>query len=1054
MHKLESVPPVYCDAPALEEEILAFWRDSQAFEKLRQLRQSAPLFRFIDGPITANNPMGVHHAWGRTLKDVFLRYKAMTGHSAKYQNGFDCQGLWVEVEVERALGFNGKPDIERFGLDNFSRQCRERVETYARVIAEQSIRLGMWMDWDHSYFTYHDYNILGIWAFLKECHRRGWLYQKGLPMPWCWRCGTSLSEHEMAGSHKDLEHLSVYVTAPLKATPSRRLLLWTTTPWTLAANVSAAVNPELSYVEVASAHWHYTVILGKEALGKLREFHPSVVREMAGHELLDLEYEPFFPELPQQRAVDHRVVPWKDVDAVEGSGIVHIAPGCGREDYELAQELGLPEISPVDGNGNYLPDFGWLAAKHASEVAQDIAYALKESGKLLKAEMYTHSYPVCWRCKTELIFRLVNEWFISCEEIRPQMIEAARTVVWTPEHIGKAMEDWLTNMGDWCISRKRYWGLPLPFYICPQCDELTVVGSREELRAVAVDPATVDRLPELHRPWIDDVRIRCPKCAGEAPRVMEVGDCWLDAGIVPYSTLGYFDDRQTWEKAYPAEWISEMREQVRLWFYSMLFMSVTLSGCSPYEKVLAYESLVSEEGARFSKTGFMIQFDDAVNKVGADPLRYLFCSRPVSVNMRFGYNLAEAAARKIADLWNIYVFLVNYAILDQPDLTQPIPPESLQVTDRWLLARTAVMLDGAKQSYEAYDTPAVIRDVEAYLDDVSNWYVRVSRRRFWREGHEADKRACYSSLLDALRATALVLSPIIPFVTERVWQNAVRGLDPRAAESIHHARWPEIPGQWRNEALLRRTEAVREVVRLGLKVRAQSSVRVKQPLRAVCVVCSVERRAAIEEQSPVIQPELNVKELRFASDSTAFFRSAVRADWRAAGAHLRRDVGRFRQVFEALGEEDRNALALQIGESPNVQGNGQVHVPGFDQPLPVSLFRIEQENNPRYGVAEEGGLLVALDLELTPALKREGLVRDLVRKLQVARKDSGLSVSQRIELGLVTDSGELQEAIREHREYIMEELLAVRLEHVPLADSQGTTDFSIEGHRVQVTMRW
>jgi isoleucyl-tRNA synthetase len=1044
MHNLEPVPPVYGDPPALEEEILTLWRETQAFEKLRKLREAAPLFRFVDGPITANNPMGVHHAWGRALKDVFLRYKAMTGHSAKYQNGFDCQGLWVEVEVEKALGFNGKPDIERFGLANFSRQCRERVETYARVISDQSTRLGMWMDWDHSYFTYHDYNILGIWAFLKECHRRGWLYQKGLPMPWCWRCGTSLSEHEMAGSHKEVEHLSVYVMAPLKATPSRRLLMWTTTPWTLAANVAAAVNPELTYLEVASHHWNnYTVILGKEAIGKLKEFHPTVVREVRGSELVGLEYEPFFPELAEQQRVEpHRVVPWKDVDAVEGSGIVHIAPGCGREDHELGLELGLPTISPVDGNGNYLPDFGWLASKHASDVAQDISYALKESGKLLKAEMYKHPYPVCWRCKTELIFRLVSEWFISCEEIRPQMIEAARSVAWMPDHIGKAMEDWLTNMSDWCISRKRYWGLPLPFYICPQCGDLTVVGSREELRSLAVDPAAVDQLPELHRPWIDDVRIRCPKCSSEAPRVVEVGDCWLDAGIVPYTTLGYFDNRAAWERAYPAEWVSEMREQVRLWFYSMLFMSVTLSGRSPYEKVLSYESVVSEEGARFSKTGFMIQFDDAVNKVGADPMRYLFCSRPVAVNMRFSYNLAEMAARKIADLWNIYVFLVNYAILDRPDLSQPVPAETLQVTDRWLLARTAAMLDSVQRSYESYDTPTVIREVEAYLDEVSNWYVRVSRRRFWRDGHDADKRAAYSSLLAALRSTVLVLAPIIPFVTERIWQNAVRGLDSSAAESVHHADWPQVPPEWRDEALLRRTETVRSVIRLGLKVRSQGSTRVRQPLQSASVVCPADRRAAVDEQSALIQSELNVKEVRLAETATGFYRDTLRVDWRAAGAHFRKEVARFRQAIESV---DDKALWSALAEG---------RVPGFDQPVPPSLFQREQEADPRYGVAEEGGVLVALDLEMTNALKQEGMVRDLVRNLQVMRKDAGLSVSQRIELGLVTESPELQEAICVHREYIVDELLAVRLEYTALDPFNAKLDLVVDGHPVQATMRW
>ena len=588
----------------------------------------------------------------------------------------------------------------------------------------------------------------------------------------------------------------------------------------------------------------------------------------------------------------------------------------------------------------------------------------------------------------------------------------------------------------------------MPFYICAQCNERTVVGSREELRALAVDPGAVDRLPELHRPWIDEVRIRCPKCSAEIPRVVEVGDCWLDAGIVPFSTLGYFENREQWQRAYPAEWVSEMREQVRLWFYSMLFMSVTLEGRSPYEKVLSYESVVSEEGTRFSKTGFMIQFDDAVNKVGADPMRYLFCARPVSVNMRFSYKLAEMAARKIADLWNIYTFLVNYAIIDQPDLSKPAPADTLQVTDRWLLARTAVMLDGVQKSYESYDTPTVIRDVEAYLDDVSNWYVRVSRRRFWRSGHDADKQACYSSLLAALWSTTLALAPIIPFVAEQIWQNAVRGLDPSAAESVHHAAWPEVPAGWRNEALLRRTEAVRNVIRLGLKVRAQATIRVRQPLQAAHVVFSGDKRKAVEEQSALVQSELNVKEVRFASDANAFFQTAVKVDWKSANAHFRREAGRFRTFFEGLESGVCEGLAAQIG------AGGEVTVQGFDQPVPAGLFRLERAPDPRYGVAEEGDLLVALDLQIPEALQREGMVRDLVRNLQVLRKDAGLSVSQRIELGLTTESTQMQEAICEHRDYMMDELLAVKLESTPLDDTKARLDVAVENHTVHATMRW
>jgi isoleucyl-tRNA synthetase len=406
------------------------------------------------------------------------------------------------------------------------------------------------------------------------------------------------------------------------------------------------------------------------------------------------------------------------------------------------------------------------------------------------------------------------------------------------------------------------------------------------------------------------------------------------------------------------------------------------------------------------------------------------------------------AARKIADLWNIYVFLVNYAIIDRPELSQPVPYASLQVTDQWLLARTAVMLDSVKQSYEGYDTPTAIREIEAYLDDVSNWYVRVSRRRFWRSGHDDDKRACYSSLLAALRSTVQALAPIIPFVTEHIWQNAVRGLDAAAAESVHHAAWPQVPEEWRNPALLRRTETVRSVIRPALKLRSQASIRVRQPLQALHVVCPPDKRLAVEEQSAMIQSELNVKEVRFAADSEGFFRRALKADWRVAGAHLRKDVSRFRQVFESLDEEAREAVAAHI------QDNGQVHVPGFDQPVPADIFRMEQAPDPRYAVSEEGGVIVALDLEIPPALKREGLVRDLVRNLQVLRKDAGLEVSQRIEVGLETESPQLQQAIRDHREYIMDELLAVRLEDRALDPFQAETTVTVEGQSVRATLRW
>ncbi|MDD5628245.1 MAG: isoleucine--tRNA ligase [Elusimicrobia bacterium] len=1041
-----TAPPAMPRHTEIDRRILAFWKERRCFERLRELRRDRPPFRFIDGPITANNPMGVHHAWGRTLKDAFIRYKAMRGFSCRYQNGFDCQGLWLEVEVEKELGFKGKPDIERFGIDGFSRKCRERVEKFSRIQTEQSVRLGQWMDWDDSYYTHSDGNIVGIWHFLKLCKQNGWLTRKALPMPWCPRCGTSLSEHEMAGSHQDLQHLSVFVHLPLKEDPRRRLLLWTTTPWTLSSNTAAAVNPELTYCEVSSPKWPHRLILCKDALGKLKSIAPKVERMFPGRELLGLRYETFFPDLAAQKGVDHKVVPWSAVDATEGSGIVHIAPGCGREDHELGVEQGLAAISPVDDNGVFLPGFGWLTGRSAGEVADDVAKALEHSGKLLWGELYTHPYPVCWRCKNEVIFRLVDEWFIKTAEIKPRLKKAASAVQWMPEHMGKRMDDWLENMGDWCISRKRFWGMPLPFFSC-SCGELTVVGSREELRALAVDPAAVDALPELHKPWIDSIAIRCPKCGGSAPRVAEVGDCWLDAGIVPYSTLGYFTDRANWERNFPAEWVCEMREQVRLWFYSMLFMGVTISDRAPYEKVLAYERMISEEGTKFSKTGYMIRFDEAVDKLGADSMRYLYCGHPVGLDLRFGFTLGELAGRKLCSLWNIYVFFATYALVDKPDLSAEVPASARPIPDRWLLARTHALLEAATKAYEGYALNAVVREADEFLEDVSNWYVRANRRRFWKNGAAADKASAYQALHAAIRTVTGVLAPIVPFITEEIWQNAVRPLLPGAPESVHHSDWPMAGPDWADPGLLGRTALVRKVISLALHLREKADVRVRQPLRELLVKCPDEAATALREQLPVLLAELNIKVVGFITDADALYVPRLALNIRAAGPVLRGDLGQVRALVENASVADMAAMVARF------DAGQPCRVSGHDGDLPPGIFTREKGMAPGFQVVTEGDITLALDTRLDEGLELEGLARDLVRHLQVLRKEAGLEVTQRVELGLATASAKLQAAVAAHRDHVAEELLAVRIQDGDLAGEAVRKDFQISGHPLRAALK-
>ena len=678
--------PAKPDHVALEHSTLARWESERTFETLRDRNRGGPTFSFIDGPITANNPMGVHHGWGRTLKDIWQRYAAMRGCDLFYQNGFDCQGLWVEVGVEKELGLNSKREIEEYGLERFARACRDRVALFSGQLTEHSKRLGQWMDWERSYYTMTDPNISYIWGFLQVCNERGWLYKGHRSMPWCPRCGTSLSQHELIDSYKDLTHPSLHVRMPLAGRDREYLVVWTTTPWTLPANVAAAVRPDADYVRVETASGIAIV-----AAARL-EASPIVGRVLGtvrGSELVGLTYTAPFDELPAQQSFENRVVAWDDVSMEEGTGIVHIAPGCGEEDFELGKREGLEALIPVDEAGAFFPEYGWLHGHVTAEAAQMIVDDLGQRGRLVEDGEITHRYPVCWRCGTELIYRLVDEWFIGCDEIREPMIEAARGVEWTPPQYAKRMEDWLRNMGDWCISRKRYWGLPLPFYFCDD-GHLTVVGSKAELLERAV--GGTEGLEELHRPWIDDVVIRCGECAGDARRVADVGDAWLDAGIVPFSTLGWHNetfveagyaegagvgvtvadlpDHAHWEKWYPADWVSEMREQIRLWFYSMLFMGVALDGRSPYRRVLTYEKVNDETGRPMHKSwGNAIWFEDAIEEMGADVMRWMYAAQPPAQNLNFGYGRAGDVKKRLLTLWNTYAFFVTYAGINdfQPD---------------------------------------------------------------------------------------------------------------------------------------------------------------------------------------------------------------------------------------------------------------------------------------------------------------------------------------------------------------------------------------------------
>ena len=1002
--------PAKPDHNALELAILDLWANEGTFEQLRAQNADGPRFRFIDGPVTANKSLAVHTAWGRTLKDVFLRYKAMNGYHQRYQNGFDCQGLWIEVGVEKQLGLNSKREIEEYGLAAFAAECRAVVEQSAAELTAGSIRLGQWMDWGNDYYTFSDTNIEYIWKFLQIVHERGWIFKGHRATEWCPRCGTSISAHELAGSYIDKDDPSVFVRFPLVDRPGEALVIWTTTPWTLPANVAAAVKPDLPYGRRANGDW---VAVGTAAPEELVETKP-------GAELVGWRYEGPFDTLTPGSEVAHRVIPWDEISTDEGTGVVHIAPGCGAEDFELGKAHDLPMIMPVDEMGHFYPEFGWLAGRATSETADDILADLQSRGRLVSAGTVHHRFPECWRCHTPLIFRISDDWFISVADIREPMRAANAGVEWTPAYMGKRMDDWLVNMGDWNISRRRYYGLPLPFYPCASCGHLTVIGSRHELAERAT--GSLDGLQELRRPWIDDVAIACAGCGHEVRRIQEVGDVWLDAGIVPFSTLGWenptwidggygdgaaagltgadLPDHTYWEEWFPADWVSEMREQIRLWFYSQLFMSVALTGRAPFRKVLGYEKMLDETGREMHGSwGNQIDATEAFERMGADVMRWQFCQQPPSQDLLFGFKPGYEIQRKVLTLWNSVAFFAQYADLagftpSYADLSAP--GTSTHRMDAWARALTDRFVATATEGYESYLTVNVLRAFDQYVDDLSNWYIRRSRRRFW-NGDEAALRTLWVSLVQSLRA----VSPVLPFLTEHLWKHLVAAVCPDAPRSVFLAAWPT--GRPADDQLLDDVAAMRKVIELGRRARSAAKLPLRQPLAALVIDGSDRLAAHVEE----IAEELRVKQVVFEPVEATGIN--VRPNLKTLGPRLGGDVTKVRQ-------------ALAAGDF-EMQPDGSCTVAGYTIAEEDLLIERTQKEGWAVATSEDNTVTVAFDTTLTDDLRQEARVYDLIHAVNGLRKDRGFEISDRIELTLPEADADLLA----FGEWIKAETLAVTL---------------------------
>ncbi len=1061
------------DFAAQEQDIFAFWERTKAFDTLREINKGKPRWSFLDGPITANNPMGVHHAWGRTYKDIYQRYHASIGRELRYQNGFDCQGLWVEVEVEKEHGFGSKKDIETFGIDKFVEECKARAAKFAAIQTEQSKRLGYWMDWDNSYYTMSDENNYGIWAFLKKCFEKGLIYKGVDVMPWCPRCGTGISQMEMNEGYREVPHTSVFIKFPLRERPGENLLVWTTTPWTLSSNVAAAVKPDMQYVKVRLGREFYYVGKGNFEGGRdhgveAKSTTPALmticamfnnidndwdtVEELPGESLVGLTYDGPFDMLDgaAEAIPAHRVIAWEEVTESEGTGIVHIAPGCGAEDYRLGKELGLPQIAPLFEDGSFRPEFGWLAGRRCDQVATDIVADLKKRGVLFAKEQYYHRYPHCWRCRDELVYRLVDEWFIHMSW-RDQIMESAKQARWIPGWGLERELDWLRNMGDWMISKKRYWGLALPIWECHQCGHFEVIGGRDELKARAVSGWEEFEGHTPHRPWVDAVKIRCAQCGDEtASRIKDVGNPWLDASIVSLSTVGYFSDRAYWEKWFPADFIVEaLPGQFRNWFYALLAVSTMMVGRSPFKVLKGHGLVLDDESKPMHKSeGNAIDFNEAAGEIGVDAMRWLYAMTPPERNVLFGPKHCDEVRREvILPWWNVYAFFCNLARVDRFDPREHAAgDEDRSLLDRWILSDLHKLIRIAHESYSTFDVARLCNESRRFIEVLSTWYVRRSRRRFYGEGWPVDKRAAYSTLYNVLNTLNRLFAPIVPFMAEKIYQNLVAGRIEDAPASVHHAPFPEADESLIDDSLSAHVEASLRLVSLARAARKESRLKVRQPLAGLVVVPgNGTERKAVELFRDHFLEELNVKRVTLQESADDLVTVTVVPNAKTIGPKFGRHSGEARETISRLDGKSVEQ-SLQAGERVTIT------IDGNETPIDPDDVTIRRSYGDEWAGAADGQTVVLLDKRLTPELTNEGLARDIVRNVQNLRKEAGLEINDRIRVGLVTESASLRSAIGAFGDYIRSETLAIEITPGPLGETATHKDVKIGGESLRIEL--
>ena len=1019
-----------------EKEVEKFWKDNKIFEKSMDSRKEGETYTFYDGPPTANGKPHIGHVLTRVIKDMIPRYRTMKGYMVPRKAGWDTHGLPVELEVEKKLGLDGKEQIEEYGMEPFIQQCKESVWKYKGMWEDFSSTVGFWADMEHPYVTYDNNFIESEWWALKEIWEKGLLYKGFKIVPYCPRCGTPLSAQEVSQGYKTVKERSAIVRFKVVGEDAY-FLAWTTTPWTLPSNVALCVNPDEIYCKVKAADgytYYMAEALLDKVLGKLaKDDEPAyeILEKYKGTDLERKEYEPLFActgeAAAKQRKKAHFVTCDNYVTMSDGTGIVHIAPAFGEDDSRVGREYDLPFVQFVDGQGNMTketPYAGVFVKKADPMVLTD----LDKEGKLFDAPKFEHDYPHCWRCDTPLIYYARESWFIKMTAVKDDLIRNNNTINWIPERIGKGrFGDWLENVQDWGISRNRYWGTPLNIWQC-ECGHMESVGSRQDLYEKSGDERA--KTIELHRPYIDDITMKCPDCGKTMHRVPEVIDCWFDSGAMPFAQHHYpFENKDLFEQQFPADFISEAVDQTRGWFYSLLAESTLLFNKAPYKNVIVLGHVQDENGQKMSKSkGNAVDPFDALNKYGADAIRWYFYinSAPWLPNRFHGKAVVEGQRKFMSTLWNTYAFFVLYANIDNFDATKyTLDYDKLPVMDKWLLSKLNTMVKTVDEDLGSYKIPEAARALQEFVDDMSNWYVRRSRERFWAKGMEQDKINAYMTLYTALVTVAKAAAPMIPFMTEDIYQNLVRSIDANAPESIHLCDYPKVNEAWIDKDLEANMEELLEIVVLGRACRNTANIKNRQPIGTMYVKAE---KKMDKFYTDIIADELNVKEVKFADDVESFISYSFKPQLRTVGPKYGKLLNGIRT---ALSEIDGTAAMKELREN----GVLTLDIDGNKVELAEEDLLIETAQTEGYVTETDGETSVVLDTNLTPELIQEGFVREIISKVQTMRKEAGFEVMDKI-IVYAKDNDKIMDIMKANQDEIKREVLA---ENIILGEAEGYT---------------